>query len=99
MLGNLGDLEDRCDLAESRERILHAAIGIERRRQESGRPPASLAELAPAHVHEAPVDPLTGRAFAYETDGTRWRIRSEADLSSMERPWTHDPVLDWSRKE
>ena len=91
MLRNLGGLEDRCDLAESRDRLVHAAIGIERRRLGG--------ERLPARLDDAPVDPLTGRPFAYESDGTRWRIRSEADLSSMEHAWTHDPVLDWSHGE
>jgi len=45
-----------------------------------------------------PVDPLTGRAFRYETDGKGWRLRTEADLASMENARQYDPVLDWSRK-
>lgn len=92
LLTNIENLVDRSDLAESREGLLHAAIAVERLRIDNGHAPTSFAGLAA-------VDPLTGRAYAYESDGTGWRVRSEADLTSMQSERWYDPVLDWSHKE
>ncbi len=72
-------------------------IAIERHRRENGRPPAALADLVPRELPELPVDPVTGRDFRYETDGIGWRVRSEADVSSMASANLPDPVLDWAR--
>jgi hypothetical protein len=89
---------ERADLAESRDLLARAVIAVERYRQVTGRTPATLAELVPGELPAVPVDPLSGRAFRYESDGTAWRIRSEADVSSMESVRMYDPVLDWARK-
>ncbi len=97
VVSNLDGVADRADLAETRYRLARAAIAIERYRAERGRAPGTLAELVPAHPPESPVDPLTGRPFAYASDGATWRIWSEADWRSIESARMHDPVLDWSR--
>ena len=91
-------LVERADLAEARDLLARAAIAVERRRRDTGRTPATLDELVPRELPALPVDPLTGRAFRYESDGTGWRVRSEADVSSMESARMFDPVLDWARK-
>jgi len=90
-------LEERADLAESRERLAGVAIAVERRRLETGTTPRTLADLVPAYLPALPVDPLTGSAFGYETDGTAWRVHSAFDWRSKEYARLHDPVLDWSR--
>ncbi len=84
---------DRADVAEARETLARAALALERYRLASGHPPASLADLTPA----VPLDPLTGRAFQYDTDGRSWRIHSTFDLRAVGdvATWA-DPLLDWS---
>ena len=84
----LGSIVERCDLSESRERLRTTSLEIARLRLETGR--------APSSPPSAPVDPLTGKPFAYESDGTSWRLRSVADVSSMESAAMSDPVLDWT---
>jgi len=88
---------DRGDLAEAREALARIAVAVERCRTETGRPPASLAALVPTYMNSVPDDPFTGREFRYDTDGTGWQIRSEADLKSIEYAARVDPVLDWAR--
>jgi hypothetical protein len=97
VLTNLSGVVDRSDLAEVRAGLRDTAIAVERRRIETGRAPATLADLVPAYLSAVPVDPWTGRAFRYETDGAAWRLRSDADLTSVESVQLGDPVLDWGR--
>jgi hypothetical protein len=59
---------ERADLAEARDALMRAAIAIERRRSTTGRPPAALGELVPAELQAPPIDPLTGRAFRYQSE-------------------------------
>ena len=88
---------DRADLAEARSGLARVAIAIERHRAERGHAPAALAELIPEYLAEPPLDPWTGRPFAFVSDGAGWRLRSEADGTAMRSEGVDDPVLDWSR--
>lgn len=88
VMSNLGSVVERCDLSESRERLRAASLEIARVRLETGRAPAALTPT--------PVDPLTGKPFVYESDGTTWRLRSAADVSTMESAKMYDQFLEWT---
>ena len=92
-----GAVIDRADLAEARSGLVRVAIAIERHRAARGHAPAALAELVPEYLEAAPLDPLTGRPFAYGSDDAGWNLKSEADGTAMRSDGLDDPVLDWSR--
>ena len=48
-------------------------------RDAQGNWPAQLEELVPTWLPAVPVDPYTGRPFAYERDGTGWLVRAATE--------------------
>ncbi len=93
---NLLNVVERADVAEIRRTLGETALAIERHRIQTGHAPATLADLVPAYLSAVPLDPWTGKPLLYEAAGNRWRLRSEADVSSVELHPRFDEVLDWS---
>lgn len=60
--------------AEGRMRMMQAALTLERHRARHGRYPDAF---------DAPVDPLTGRPFAYERVDGGYRLNNEPDDASL----------------
>ncbi len=98
VMANIVNVVERADVAEIRRTLGDTALAIERHRIQTGRAPATLADLVPAYLPAVPVDPWTGKPFRYEAAGSAWRLRSEADVSSVRLGPQSDDVLDWSRR-
>ena len=43
--------------------------------REEGHPPPHLDDLVPKYLERVPLDPVTGKALSYSTDGTRFQVR------------------------
>src|SRR5262249_14298643 len=88
---------------------LSAAVAAYQRK--TGRPPRNLQDLVPASLPSIPIDPTTGRAFAYSTAGgptgleliSRQPVRpttplsEDADVLSTARTAAAPPPSEWRR--
>jgi hypothetical protein len=61
-------------LAHSRLMIVELALRCSA--SEHGHPPANLTQLVPTYLQAVPLDPFSGRAFAYRPQGNQWLLYS-----------------------
>lgn len=88
----------RCDAATRLARIALAAAEF---RTVHGDFPGSLAEVAPSFPDGAPVDPFTGRPFAYTVTATAVRIASAGCLQgekALDEETLREQCLVWELK-
>jgi hypothetical protein len=69
---NMQRAMERGVCVESERRMTVVALALKRFQLKTGMLPGSLAELAPDYLHAVPLDPMSGKAFAYrlKQDGT-----------------------------
>jgi hypothetical protein len=85
----------RMDQASARKALAFTALTLVEYRRKNGAYPATLAALVPGSLSEVPVDPFTGKPFAYAVQEEGFTLRSAGEAATEEPAPPGDQVLSW----